>query len=144
MTDPVKSPATFPSQVPVLVTIVGVDGLSQVYYTYTDPETGDHYVQSPTCSINAVSPYQTLFALDYPTSRNGWIIAGLATADPTTTLIPSFGTNGCLALITQEFGSLDYKFGMSFYNNYTEQVISDDPQEGNILQPIKPGTGKTD
>ena len=123
------------SQVPVLVTIVGVDGASQVYYTYADPETGKQYVKSPTCSINAVAPFQTLFALDYATSRNGWIVLMPATPDPRTTLIPSFPDCGCLALLTFDAGSLDYKFGITFYNTFTKDTVSDDPQEGNILQP---------
>lgn len=129
------------SQVTVLVTIVGVDGSSEVYYTYADPATGEQHVKSPTCSINAVSPFQTLFALDYPTTRNGWRIFGSATANtnPTTPLIPSYQPDGGLALITLDFTSLNYSFTLTFLNIFTGLKISDDPQEGNVLQPVKPG-----
>jgi hypothetical protein len=139
------------SQVPVLVTIVGIDAFSEVYYTYDDPGTGIHYDKSRTCRINAVSPYQTLFALDYATSRNGWNIfkpaepkPGMSpiTAPITLPLIPSFPDkeSGGFVLITLDFNNLEYKFDLTFFNHITKLTIWDDPQEGNVLQPIKPGT----
>ncbi|MDM5177625.1 hypothetical protein PO883_10520 [Massilia sp. DJPM01] len=137
------------SQVPVLVTIMGVDKFSEVYYTYADPGTGIHYDKSRTCNINAVSPFQTLFALDYATSRNGWNITKPAERKPTrlpptsqivTPLIPSFPDTeaGGFVLITLDFTNLEYEFDLTFYNHITKTTIWDDPQEGNVLQPIKP------
>lgn len=134
------------SQVPVLVTIVGVDAFSQVYYTYADPATGIHYDKSRTCIINAVSPFQTLFALDYATSRNGWIITQPAKLTPsaTTPLIPSFPDTdgGGFVLITLDFTKLDYRFDLTFFNHMTNNTIWDDPQEGNVVVPIKPTTAQ--
>ncbi len=124
-------------QVPVVVNIIGLDPSSQAFYSYTDPATGVVNVNSPVCKINAVAPYQTLFALDYASSRNGWSIVEAAKPDPTSTMIPSFPTAGALALITFEFGSLDYSFIITFTNTVTGDSFDSDPQEGNILQPIK-------
>ncbi|MCE3607513.1 hypothetical protein LXA47_28495 [Massilia sp. P8910] len=139
------------SQVPVLVTIVGVDAWAEVYYTYDDPTTGEHYNKWHKCSFNAVSPFQTLFALDYATSRNGWVVISPAVPAPTTStkvqpLIPSFPDVDAarLVLITQDWNNLEYKFDVVFYNQLTRTTIWDDPQEGNILQPTKPGGAETD
>ncbi|NHZ83196.1 hypothetical protein F2P44_28555 [Massilia sp. CCM 8695] len=133
------------SQVPVLVTIVGVDAWAEVYYTYDDPGTGKHHDKAPTCKISAVSPFQTLFALDYATSRNGWVVHSPAVRIATQSeivqpLIPSFPDIEAsrLVLITHDFTNLEYKFDVVFYNELTRTTIWDDPQEGNVLQPIKP------
>jgi hypothetical protein len=142
-------------QVPVLVTIVGVDERSEVYYSYSDPGTGIHHDKSRTCIINAVTPFQTLFALDYATSRNGWTIRKPAVRDPdvkrgisemVSPLIPSSPDKEShdLVLITTDYTHLEYKFDLIFYNYLTDVSTWDDPQEGNVLQPIKPGGATTD
>lgn len=138
------------SQVPVLVTIVGVDACSEVYYTYDDPKTGKHHDKAPTCKINAVSPFQTLFALDYATSRNGWVVLMPAVRTPTSSeivqpLIPSFPDVEAsrLVLITHDCTDLEYRFDVIFFNQLTRTTIWDDPQEGNVHQPIKPSSAGT-
>lgn len=132
------------SQIPVVVTIVGIDASSEVYYTYDDPLSGIHYDKSPTCVINAVTPYQTLFALDYASSRNGWVVTSPAILDPSISkpaqqLIPSSPDfqASCLALITYNQTEVDYTFDVVFFNQLTRTKIWDDPQEGNPLNPIK-------
>lgn len=139
------------SQVPVVVTIVGIDAHSEVYYTYDDPLSGHHHYKSPKCIINAVSPYQTLFALDYASSRNGWIVTTPAIPQSSTSrsvqpLIPSSPDflDARLALITYNRTELDYSFDVVFFNQITRTQIWDDPQEGNPLNPVKVCDPETD
>lgn len=136
-----QNPPAWSSQVLVAVTIVGIDQFSKVAYTYTNPKTGKHHVQKRHCRIMALEPYQTVFALDYATTRNGWyfdgpaVPVGLDQPRPSDLLI-SFPQDSCRILVTYLSGAS--RFILNFRNLATGQCVPNDPQEGNILRPTMP------
>lgn len=132
--DPKAGPSHV-SQVPVTVTITGVDEFSEVFYTYTDLATGIVHVNDTFADIVAVVPYHTLFVLDYASTRNGWIFRDeIKDRGPTPT--EYWLADNAMSMVTldkQEFAK--HRFYLVFHNRYTDARLEDDPQEGNVRQP---------
>jgi len=124
------------SQIIVLVSITGVDSQARVSYTYTDPETRKVNVDSRRSSINAQTPYHTVYALDYAATRNGWYFKKKITPRNGSSTIPHHRADNRLLMVT-EYDELDteYHFYLLFGNKITGESIHDDPQEGNITTP---------
>jgi hypothetical protein len=122
------------SQVIVIVTIVGVDRKGQVFYTYTDPAFSSLHVEDVISDVGAVTPYHTLYALDYASSRNGWEfkehiieISGGSTEHHL--------ADNRLSMITHHNSGKDHKFKFEFYNRWSKESTIGDPQEGNVKEP---------
>lgn len=130
-----KAGARHISQVPVTVSITGVDEFSEVFYTYTDLATGIVHVNAVFADIVAVVPYHTMFVLDYASTRNGWIFRDeIIDRGPTPTEHKL--ADNAMSMVTldkQEFAK--HRFYLVFHNRYTEARLEDDPQEGNVRQP---------
>ena len=125
---------TYLSQVIVAVNVVGIDEQSTIAYTYTDPQTGQLHVQSPSCLVDAQAPYQVLFALDYASSRNGWIFGSKPPVRAGAPAWTDVFAND-LAIGVRLEDSNPCRYNLILTNRFTRQTICPDPQEGNIRQP---------
>jgi hypothetical protein len=124
------------SQIIVQVSIIGVGRRARASFSYTDPETGQSHVHEPTCTIGALRPFQTVYALDYPSTRNGWFFRKHVEASGNSRDVPHNRTGNRLIMIT-EFDSIDgeQSFYLMFQNLITGKRFHVDPQEGNITPP---------
>lgn len=122
------------SQVIVIVTIVGVDQLAQAFYTFTDNNLSDVYVENRESKVYAVIPYHTIYALDYASSRNGWrfedVIIHVEGPKTEHKLV-----NEEMAMITIHDDLELHRFKLEFKNLVTKRSFKDDPQEANIKPP---------
>lgn len=132
----------------MIVTIVGIDSSSQVFYTFTDDQAANVYVESKQSNVFAVAPFQTLYLLDYASSRNGWLFNDQdgVPLDPCTVSHPPPGEPvltppshqllaNKLVLLTLHPASGVCAYRLKFFNWITSARTSDDPQEANIKQP---------
>lgn len=126
--------AAYPCQVIVVVTIIGVDDHARAFYTYTDDKLGDLRIGDKHSDVRAVYPYYTLYALDYASTRNGWLIKD--------EIVPVAGpapahhqTDHKMAIITLHDTDSVNRFKLEFHNRLTKSHFADDPQEANIKQP---------
>ncbi len=135
----VSTQASFPSQLVVIVTIVGVDEFSQVFYTYTDNQENAVHVDVTQSTVIAVPPYHTLYVLDYASSRNGWLFLPDVVPNPVTGPSTVFSLiESSLGLITKHEAGPRHNFKLHFLNRFTAKDIWDDPQEANVKQPTNP------
>lgn len=127
------------SQVPVLVSLDYDDnGELRAYYSWVDPS--NHFIsQMEACIIDAPTPFDTLFALDYPTGLKGWTLVSVTPADANPAPAFLIAKNQLSLTVTIE-GDISYKFRLNFYNTITKKPFSDDPQEGNSNSPKKKTT----
>ncbi|HEX8601594.1 MAG TPA: hypothetical protein VF774_03040 [Pseudoduganella sp.] len=125
---------THPSQVIVVVTIVGVDDNAQVFYTYTDDELNHVHIEDPWSDVRAVIPYHTLYVLDYASSRNGWRFKRhlVWMGRPHT---EHWRTDNKLGMITVHDDRKVHRFKLKFHNRVTGYDVKDDPQEANVKEP---------
>jgi len=131
-----RQPPHYISQLTVTVSIVGVDNHAEVFYSYTNLATGKLHVNSVFANVVAVVPYHTLFALDYASTRNGWIFDKEIIDVEGAPVTEHWRADNAMAMVTlddQEF--VKHRFSLVFYNRNTEAKIKDDPQEGNVHQP---------
>jgi len=123
------------SQLIVVVTIVGVDDDSQVFYTYTDNVTSQLKVEDRISHVRAVIPYHTVYALDYASSRNGWRFGPEVTPCHESPPTVSERTDNKMCMITTHKDHVPHHFEFHFWNKRTGGKFKDDPQEANIKQP---------
>lgn len=124
------------SQITVSVTIVGVDDHAQVFYSYTDYATGQRHVDSVVADVAGVVPYHTLFALDYASTRNGWLFEPRLTDKDDYPPTSFWTADNAMSLVTGDKDDYAvHRFSLHFRNRYTQAEIMDDPQENNVRQP---------
>lgn len=124
------------SQFTVTVTVVGVDHLAEVFYTYTDLATGMLHVNDVFADVVAVVPYHTAFVLDYASTRNGWIFRDEIIDRHGAPKTEHWLADNAMTMVTvneQEYAK--HRFYLVFHNRYTEARLENDPQEGNVHQP---------
>lgn len=127
-------------QVVITVSITGDSSNSSVSYSFTDPHTETPYKNWPSCVLPEIVPAYCIFAMDYASTGKGWTIKGMTATGGTTELTHWLAENG-LALTTLVLDPYLHQFTINFYNTVTKDKLSDDPQEGNIPQPVKISDG---
>lgn len=133
---------TQPSQVVVIVTIIGIDAKSQVFYTYAEPKTGEIKVHDQFSVTYAVVPYHVLFALDYASTRAGWIFEPTIRNQVGDTHYSR--AEDKMSMTTMDTDPLlTSRFSLGFRRRDTEIVIWNDPQEGNAHPPTDGDLGST-
>lgn len=123
------------SQIVVLVTVVGVDHEAEVYYTYTDFRTGTLHVSRTIADVNGVIPYDTVFALDYASTRNGWRFSNEIRPAHLDGFHHSLSDNEMLMVTADDDPRHPRRFSLKYHNHVTGQHFWNDPQEGNVYQP---------
>jgi hypothetical protein len=128
-----------------IVVLVSVTEHGVVGYSYTDPKTG---VTSPpksaTCIINALAPFNTVYALDYHSTLRGWCFRRHIEPKNGSRPIPHQRAANRLSMTTMyETIDTQYSFYLRFKNNITNLRCYDDPQEGNIPPPQSAGAPST-
>ncbi|MBP1203585.1 hypothetical protein JOD97_001599 [Duganella sp. 1411] len=122
-----------------IVVMVSVTKTGSVGYSYTDPLNGTYYSpkqHSNSCVINALAPFQVVYALDYQSTLMGWRFRRHVDPRAGSRLIPHQRAANRLSMTTM-YKTIDtqYSFYLLFQNKLRGLRCYDDPQEGNIPPP---------
>ncbi|ELX09332.1 hypothetical protein Jab_2c13980 [Janthinobacterium sp. HH01] len=127
---------TQPSQVVVIVTVIGIDEKSQVFYTYSEPKKGTINVHDQFSVTFGVVPYHVLFALDYASTRAGWIFEPDIHNHVGTTKHKRADDMMSITTIDDDpLQTLRFSLGFRRRDTHPPLIIWDDPQEGNAHPP---------
>jgi hypothetical protein len=121
----------------ITISINGTGELADVYYTYASPVTGLSYINCPVCDMVADRAINSLFALDYFSSQNGWTITGVSPrgSSPAMEAVP--GPLQLSVMTVNPYTNLDvYNFFIHYQNTVSGAVMQRDPQMGNIRPPL--------
>jgi hypothetical protein len=120
----------------IVISIIGTDELSEVYYTYTSPVTGLSYINCPTCDMQADQPTNLLFALDFHSAKNGWTITSTSPRKGSPKLDSFAGALNLSVLVADPYTDMvEHKFYIHYLNVLNETEMERDPQVGNIVRP---------
>lgn len=138
---PIRAPIL--KQLVVLVSITSTPRGLDVGYIYTDPDSGDnHGPSSPSssCVFKAISPFNTIYALDYKSTLDGWRFRRHVEPKAGSRRIPYQRAANRLSMTTK-YRTIDteYSFYLLFKNILTGKLHYDDPQEGNVPGPQSAG-----
>lgn len=107
---------------------------AQVAYTYWTPSDGTTRTDSPKCELYNEAGTNTLFLLDYASTRNGWTIIGIepnpADAPCLETILGPANTS-IMTLFPDSDYPETFKFYIVYSNTLTEETVKYDPQEEN-------------
>lgn len=121
----------------ITISIIGTGEQAEVYYTYLSPVTGLSYINCPVCDMIADQATNTLFVLDYISTKNGWTITGTSPRRGSPTLESVPGALQLSVMTINPYSSLDviYKFYIHYLNTVTDAEMERDPQMGNVKPP---------
>lgn len=119
----------------IVVSIFGIESDANASYTYTEPVSGEEFVQSDTCNLKINRPTVCLFVLDDEASVNGWTISRISAKPEGVEPLPYENGPFRLSLATYNDHSNHsevFNYYIHFFNTVTEAKFKEDPQEENI------------
>lgn len=121
----------------ITISIVGTDENAEVYYTYHSPVSGVSYIDCPVCDMVADQPINSLFVLDYFSTKNGWTITQVTPRRGSPAMDSVHGALNLSILTINPYTSTDvmYRFYLHYVNTVTDAEMERDPQMGNIRPP---------
>ena len=107
----------------------------EIAYSYWSPNDGTTRAGISECSLYQRSATNTLFLLDYASTRNGWTIVGTEPNPPEAPSLETIRGPASQSLMTM-FPDIKepqiFNFFMVFKNTVTGAVVRFDPQERNV------------
>lgn len=120
----------------IIISITGTGEQSEVYYSYVSPVSGLSYVNCPVCDLVADQATNTLFVLDFFSTKNGWTITGISPRKGSPALESVSGALNLSILTVNPYINLDvYKFYIHYLNTVNGAEMERDPQVGNVPGP---------
>jgi hypothetical protein len=111
------------------------------FYTYVSPLHGTSYIDAPVCDIECDRPTFTLYAVDFASTINGWIIDSADFGDNPDKLTAKHGPEKLSIQVfnphNDDDGVANFSIVYSNKNHHHGLPVPIDPQEGNI-PPIFP------
>jgi len=113
----------------ITISINGTGQDAQVYYTYLSPVTGLSYTNCPVCDMVADQPVNSLFVLDYFSTKNGWTITEISPRSGSPKLESVPGALKLSILTVNPFNNVDalYRFYIHYLNTVNGVEMERDP-----------------
>ncbi|MDQ2822406.1 MAG: hypothetical protein M3Y65_18850 [Pseudomonadota bacterium] len=121
----------------ITISIAGIGEKAEVYYTYLSPVTGLSYINSPICDLVADQAINSLFVLDYFSTKNGWTIMAISPRKDSPSMEFVRGALQLSILTINPYSNVGmvYQFYVHYLNTVSGVEIKRDPQEGNVEPP---------
>lgn len=120
----------------IVLSLVGTDESTDVYYTYLSPVTGLTYTNCPVCDMVADQAVNSLFVLDYVSTLNGWTITKITPREGSPSMVSVPGALNLSIVTVNPYTSMEtYQFYIHYLNIINGVEIERDPQQGNIPKP---------
>lgn len=107
---------------------------AQLTYSFWSPTDGYTRTASPACDLYQKTATNTLFILDYASTRNGWIILGTEpnpSGSPALETIPGPANTSIMTMFPNREPGEKYSFYIVYQNTITDVTVRFDPQEEN-------------
>jgi hypothetical protein len=108
---------------------------ARVTYSYWSPNDGLTRTAAPDCSLYQPGATNTLFVLDYPSTLDGWTIAGIEPNPPGSPMpepIPGAQYMSIMTMFPESTKPEEFSFYIVYTNKITGEKVRFDPQERNV------------